>query len=92
MLDLRILPEEAFESKLGGKGIYYETYFMLGIELGPGGIEFRAVYNGEIIGSVQCNYFWPSCVECYKYSLITRYICIALSSNRYKLPIIPFGN
>ena len=56
-VNLRTLPEDAFHAKSGPLGDYYEARFAMGLVFGAGGLEFRALYEGNVIGSVDCDYY-----------------------------------
>lgn len=56
-VDLAKLPADAWEkrwSKSGGA--YRRVRYQLGLNFGPGGIEWRFLYKGKVIGSVNCDY------------------------------------
>jgi hypothetical protein len=55
-VNLRSLPTGAFEKKSGPKGDYYSVRYQIGLIFGPGGIEFRCLYKGQVYGSVDCDY------------------------------------
>lgn len=55
-VDLRKLPSDAFQKKIGPSGEYYEVRYQIGLIFGPGGIELRYLYKGKIMGSVDCDY------------------------------------
>ena len=56
-VDLRALPKDAFHEKTGPLGDYYEARFAMGLVFGAGALEFRALHEGKIIGSVDCDYY-----------------------------------
>ncbi len=56
-VDLRALPKDAFHAKTGPLGDYYEAKFAMGLVFGAGGLEFRALYEGKVIGSVDSDYY-----------------------------------
>jgi hypothetical protein len=56
-MDFKNFPLDAFVRKIGARGAYYEIEYSVGLVLGPGGIEFRAMYKGNVVGSVECDYF-----------------------------------
>jgi hypothetical protein len=55
-VNLECLPSEAWEVRQGVSGKYRRVRFQLGLSFGPGGIEWRFLYKGKVIGSVQCEY------------------------------------
>jgi hypothetical protein len=55
-VNLECLPSEAWEVRQGVSGKYKRVRFQLGLSFGPGGIEWRFLYKGKVIGSVQCEY------------------------------------
>ena len=56
-MNLRTLPNDAFEKRLGPHGEYYRVYFDIGLAFGPGGIEFKFLYKKNVVGSLECDYF-----------------------------------
>jgi hypothetical protein len=56
-VDLRNLPKEAFKDKIGPNGKFYQVNYVIALSFGPGGIEFKFLYHGKVMGSVDCNYF-----------------------------------
>lgn len=55
--DLRKVPASGVWKGHGPQGGYYTVSFDLGLSFGAGGIEFRILYGGKILGSVECAYF-----------------------------------
>lgn len=55
-VDLRKLPKDAFYKRMGPKGEYYGVSYQVGITFGAGGIEFRFLYKGTAVGSVNTDY------------------------------------
>jgi hypothetical protein len=53
---LRDLPRDAWESKVGLSGEYVRVRYHLGLSFGAGGIEWRFLHNGTVIGAVDCQY------------------------------------
>jgi hypothetical protein len=56
-VDLRQLPKEAFSEEIGPKGKYYKVSYTIALAFGPGGIEFKFLHHGKVIGSVDCDYY-----------------------------------
>jgi hypothetical protein len=55
-VDLTKLPQEAWEQKRGTSGIYRRVHYYLGLCFGSGGVEWRFLYNGKVMGSAECEY------------------------------------
>lgn len=55
-VDLTKLPASAWERLHGASGKYYRVHYILGLSFGPGGIEWRFLYDGQVLGSVDCQY------------------------------------
>jgi hypothetical protein len=55
-VNLESLPPEAWETRRGVSGKYRRVRYHLGLSFGPGGIEWRFLYEGKVIGSVECEY------------------------------------
>jgi hypothetical protein len=55
-VNLERLPPEAWEVRQGVSGKYRRVRYHLGLSFGPGGIEWRFLYQGKVIGSVECQY------------------------------------
>ena len=57
-VDLTQLPPSAWELRWGTGNVqrYRRVYYHLGLHFGPGGIEWRYMHDGKIIGSVDCEY------------------------------------
>jgi len=55
-VDLEKLPADAREKRKGVGGQYCRFRYQLGLSFGAGGIEWRFLHNGKIIGSVDCQY------------------------------------
>jgi hypothetical protein len=55
-VDLNKIPENAWEKRQGTHGAYRRVQYELGLSFGAGGIEWRFLYNGKIMGSVACEY------------------------------------
>jgi len=55
--DLRQLPASEFHKGTGPEGEYYKVVFSLGLVFGAGGIEFRFLSQGKVIGAANCGYF-----------------------------------
>jgi hypothetical protein len=55
-VDLNKLPPEAWEKRKGLKGEYHRVRYYLGLTFGAGGIEWRFLYQGKVIGSAECKY------------------------------------
>lgn len=56
IVNLRDIPTCAFYKGIGPYGEYYGVKYELGLVFGPGGIEFRLIHEGKIVGSVDCDY------------------------------------
>src|SRR5271170_4565928 len=50
VVDLREIPVRGFHKKNGPQGRYYTVAFELGLVFGAGGIEFRFLFEGTILG------------------------------------------
>ena len=55
-VNLGSLPENAWKTRQGLNGQYRRVYYQLGLAFGPGGIEWRFLHEGKVIGSVECQY------------------------------------
>ena len=55
-VNLRDLPSDAWERHRGVRGEYHRVRYTLGLVFGAGGIEWRFLHKGTIIGSVDCEY------------------------------------
>lgn len=55
-VDLGKLPPDAWERKEGVRGTYRRVQYELGLSFGAGGIEWRFLYKGKVMGSVKCEY------------------------------------
>ena len=55
-VNLGSLPESAWKTRQGLNGQYRRVYYQLGLAFGPGGIEWRFLHEGKVIGSVECQY------------------------------------
>jgi hypothetical protein len=55
-INLGSLPDEAWQTRRGLSGQYRRVYYQLGLAFGPGGIDWRFLYKGKVIGSVDCEY------------------------------------
>jgi hypothetical protein len=55
-VNLRNIPNWAFYKRVGPYGEYYGVEYELGLVFGPSGIEFRLLYGGKVVGSVDCDY------------------------------------
>jgi hypothetical protein len=55
-VDLGKLPADAWERRKGLSGEYSRVHYHLGLSFGAGGIEWRFLYKGKVIGSVDCQY------------------------------------
>ena len=54
-MDLRELPEEAFERVTGSDGVYYSITYELAIKFGPM-LEFQMLYKGKEYGKAIAKY------------------------------------
>ena len=55
-VDLRKLPVDAWIRSEGPFGEYYAVDYEIGLLFGAGGIEFRFLHEGKVIGSLECEY------------------------------------
>ena len=57
-LNLREYPSEAiYEGYRDDSSVYYSITQSIGLMFGPGGIELKICHEGNIIASVECDYF-----------------------------------
>ena len=56
-VDLRKLPKDALRKDSGPSGEFYRVDYDLGITFGPGGIEFKFLHNGKVMGLVEADYY-----------------------------------
>jgi hypothetical protein len=54
--DLRKLPKTAFKEVKGPKGKICRVSYNLGIHFGAGGMDFRFIYNKEVLGEAKAEY------------------------------------
>jgi hypothetical protein len=55
-VDLTKLPRSAWEMRRGLNGSYRRVRYELGLSFGAGGIEWRFLYQGKVMGSVTSDY------------------------------------
>jgi hypothetical protein len=55
-VDLKNLPRSAWEVRKGMNGSYRRVRYELGLTFGAGGIEWRFLYQGKVMGSVKSDY------------------------------------
>ena len=56
-VDLRKLPADAIQERNGSKGRYYRVDYDLGVTFGASGrLEFKFLYQGEVMGLVEYHY------------------------------------
>jgi hypothetical protein len=55
-IHLENFPMDAFVKKERGDDVYYQIVYTVGLVLGPGGIEFRALHGGKVVGSIEFDY------------------------------------
>ena len=55
-VNLRDIPASSFSKRQGPKGAYYHVGFELGFVFGPGGMEFKFIHKGKVIGFVNSDY------------------------------------
>jgi hypothetical protein len=55
-VDLKNLPQSAWEVRKGVNGSYTRVRYDLGLAFGAGGIEWRFLYEGKVMGSVMSDY------------------------------------
>jgi len=55
-VDLKNLPQSAWDIRKGVNGAYRRVRYDLGLAFGAGGIEWRFLYKGKVMGSVTCDY------------------------------------
>jgi hypothetical protein len=56
-VDLRKLPKDAFkEFRSRHSGKYYKVTYTMGLTFGGGGLEFKFLYGGQVMGAVAADY------------------------------------
>jgi len=55
-VDLGKLPSDGWEKRKGVGGEYRRFRYNLGLSFGAGGIEWRFLHKGKVIGYVDCQY------------------------------------
>jgi hypothetical protein len=55
-VDLRKLPAMAFTELRGPRGIFYRVNYDIGIHFGSGGMEFRFIFNNDVVELAQVDY------------------------------------
>jgi hypothetical protein len=56
-VDLRKLPNDAFkEFKSRRSGKYVKVEYVIGLTFGGGGLEFKFLYRGKVMGTVTSDY------------------------------------
>ena len=56
-VDLRKLPKDVITKSSGPGGEYYRVDYDLGITFSAGGIEFRFLHEGKVMGFVDADYY-----------------------------------
>jgi hypothetical protein len=54
-VDLKELPERAFQKKVGWKGVYYKVNYEIAMTFGTE-LEFKFLWEGDVKGVVKANY------------------------------------